>query len=138
MTDVNLHLPAKETTFIVGRSGSGKSTIASLILGAHYPLAGDILIDGHSVKTLDPRWIGDNISIIQAHSPLFNESVFRNISFGRRDYENVTNEDVLDVCRNMALERTIADLPHGLDTIVGAGGRQLSGGQVQRVSSKDL
>ena len=75
--------------------------------------------------------------MVQAQSPLFNESVFRNISFGGRNHENVTKEDVLDACKVMALEKTIIDLPCGLDTIVGASGKQLSGGQMQRVSFQD-
>jgi ATP-binding cassette subfamily B (MDR/TAP) protein 1 len=80
---------------------------------------------------LDPRWIRENISLIQQQSTLFNETVFRNISFGREDYENVTQAQVMDVCRMAALEKTIKDLPRGLNTIVG--GKQLSGGELQRV-----
>jgi ATP-binding cassette subfamily B (MDR/TAP) protein 1 len=131
LVDINLRFPANRTTYIVGRSGSGKSTLGRLLLNVYRPLFGDISIAGHSIKALDPRWIRENISLIQQQSTLFNETVFRNISFGREDYENVTQAQVMDVCRMAALEKTIKDLPHGLNTIVG--GKQLSGGELQRV-----
>ncbi|KAF8245217.1 P-loop containing nucleoside triphosphate hydrolase protein [Wilcoxina mikolae CBS 423.85] len=134
LTNTNLSIPAGKTTFIVGRSGSGKSTLGSLILNTYHPLSGDILIDGYPTQTLDPRWIKENVSLIQQQSTLFNETIFRNISFGRKDYENVTKEDVLDACKMAALGRTVTEFPHGLETVVGIGGKQLSGGELQRVA----
>lgn len=95
------------------------------------------MIDGYSTQALDPRWIRQNVSLVQQQSTLFDETIFRNISFGRNDYENVTEEQVLDACKMAALERAITEFPHGLDTVVGIGGNQLSGGQLQRVRPSD-
>jgi ATP-binding cassette subfamily B (MDR/TAP) protein 1 len=71
------------------------------------------------------------VSLIQQQSTLFNETIFRNISFGCEDYEGVTQAQVMDVCRTVALENTIGGLLRGLDTTVD--GKQLSGGELQRV-----
>lgn len=137
LADVSLSIPAGSTTFIVGRSGSGKSTLGSLIVSKYDALTGGILIDGHSTSYLDPRWIREHISLIPQQSTLFNETMFRNISFGRRDYENVTKGPFLDACEMAALDMTATEFPRGPDTIVGAGGKQLSGGQLQRVRRRD-
>ncbi|KAA8901932.1 bile salt export pump [Sphaerosporella brunnea] len=132
LVDVNLSFPANKTTFIIGKSGSGKSTLGLLILNIYRPLFGNVSIDGRPLSTLDPRWIRDNVSLIQQQSSLFNETIFRNISFGHKNYEYVTQDQVLDVCKMTALEKTIKDLPRGLNTIVG--GKQLSGGELQRMA----
>ncbi|KAI5803723.1 P-loop containing nucleoside triphosphate hydrolase protein [Geopyxis carbonaria] len=125
---VSLSIPPQETTFIIGRSGSGKTTLGSLIQNSYTPISGEILIDGCSSKSLDPRWIRQHISLVQQHSVLFDESIFHNIAFGRLDYEHVSRACVSNACKMVALE--LMDL----DTKVGVGGRLLSGGQLQRVA----
>lgn len=111
--------------------------MGSLIASAYKALSGEILIDGHSTSYLDPRWTGEHISLIPQQSTLFNEAIFRNISFGRRDYESVTKRPFLDACEMAALDMASAEFPRGPDTIVGAGGKQLSGGQLQRARHRD-
>lgn len=134
LKNASFFIPAHETTYIVGRSGSGKSTLGSLLTNTYQPLSGTIFIDGQPIETLSPQWLRENISLLQQQSVLFNETLFRNIAFGRTDYENVTFDDVLGACRMACLESTIHQLQSGLDTMVGVGGSQLSGGQRQRVS----
>lgn len=120
-------------SFIVGPSGSGKSTLASLIANVRQPLLGDISIDGNSTSVLDSRWISEHISLVRPQSALFDETVFRNISFGRADFENVTSVDVTEACKMAALDHDGAPETLGLDSTVGLGGKLISGGQLQRV-----
>lgn len=133
LTNANLRILAGKTTFIVGKSGSGKSTLGSLICNIYQPLSGNISIDGNSTKILDDRWIREHISLVHSQSALFDETVFRNISFGRKDYENVTKDEVVAACKMAALDKTVLELPDGLDTTVGLDWKRLSGGQLQRV-----
>jgi ATP-binding cassette, subfamily B (MDR/TAP), member 1 len=126
--------PAGETTFVVGKSGSGKSTLGNLLMPVYEPTAGRILIDGTSIGELDINWLRNSITLVQQQSILFNETIFRNISFGQRDYLGVTKKQAR-VCIDLAaLQSTIQDTPKGLDSQVGSGGSALSGGQKQRIA----
>lgn len=98
------------------------------------PDSGDLLIDGNSIKTLDINWLRNNVTLVQQQSVLFNETIFKNIAFGRRDHHKVRKEEVKRSIETALLQYTIAELPHGLDTLVGAGGSTMSGGQKQRVA----
>jgi ATP-binding cassette, subfamily B (MDR/TAP), member 1 len=98
------------------------------------PTAGGLLIDGTSISELDINWLRNNISLVQQQSILFNETIFRNISFGQRDYLRVTKEQVRACIDLAALQSTIKEMPKGLETAVGSGGSALSGGQKQRIA----
>ena len=98
------------------------------------PGSGDLLIDGHSVQTLDLNWLRTNITLVQQQSVLFNETVFKNIAFGRRDHSTVRKGEVKRSIEIALLQHTIQQLPQGLDTVVGTGGNAVSGGQKQRVA----
>lgn len=126
--------PAGETTFVVGRSGSGKSTLGNLLMHFYSPGSGELMIDGNSIQTLDINWLRNNITLVQQQSVLFNETIFKNIAFGTRDYSRVRKEEVKRCIETAVLQHTISDLPQGLDTIVGTGGNAMSGGQKQRVA----
>ncbi|KAL8692733.1 MAG: hypothetical protein Q9218_002292 [Villophora microphyllina] len=134
LKSASFFFPAGETTFVIGRSGSGKSTLGNLLMRFYEPIAGEILIDGHALQTLDVQWLRNNITLVQQQSVLFNESVFKNIAFGRRDWDGVRKEEVRRSIETAFLQHTINDLPMGLDTIVGTGGNAMSGGQRQRVA----
>ncbi|KAK0385112.1 hypothetical protein NLU13_7590 [Sarocladium strictum] len=125
---------AGKTTFIVGRSGSGKSTLGNLLVNFYQPTTGDVVIDGHSIKTLDPSWVQDNITLIQQSSTLFNDTFLMNIACGHRRPLQVSRSEVLGACDFALLQSTVAGLPDGLDTQVGNGAYNLSGGQKQRVA----
>ncbi|CAZ81089.1 unnamed protein product [Tuber melanosporum] len=131
---VDFSIPAHRTTFIIGHSGSGKSTIGNLVLNMYQPVSGEITIDGLPLNSLDQEWLRENITVVQQPSVLFNETIFRNISVGRKDYRNVTEDQIRDACRMAMLEDTISELPLGYNTLAGVGGKQLSGGQRQRVA----
>lgn len=119
---------------MIGKSGSGKSTLGNLLMRFYEPMAGEISIDGHALQTLDVQWLRNNITLVQQQSVLFNESVFKNIAFGRRDWDGVRKEEIRRSIETAFLQHTINDLPNGLDTIVGTGGNAMSGGQRQRVA----
>ncbi len=130
----SLSFPAGETTFVVGRSGSGKSTVGSLLVKFYQPTTGRILIDGNELDDLSTSWLRNNITLVQQQSVLFNETIFKNIAFGHQYYETVTHSQLRAGLDLASLKATIADLPHGVDTKVGAGGSSLSGGEKQRVA----
>jgi ATP-binding cassette subfamily B (MDR/TAP) protein 1 len=96
------------------------------------PTSGDILIDGHSIQTLDAEWLRQNVTLVQQQSALFNETVYQNIAFGREGH--ATMEDVLNASKTGDLQQTITDLPEGLSTLVGSNREPLSGGQQQRIA----
>lgn len=100
----------------------------------YVPDSGDLLIDGNSIHSLDINWLRNNITFVQQQSVLFNETVFKNIAFGRRDHNKVRKEEVKRSIETARLQDTIAELPLGLDTVVGTGGSAMSGGQRQRVA----
>lgn len=93
---------------------------------------GEILIDGHPIQSLDTDWLRQNITLVQQESVLFNETLARNIAFGRS--EDATRDEILEAAATADLEQTLTDLPHGLDTLVGSNGKSLSGGQQQRIA----
>lgn len=134
LRSANFFFPAGETTFVIGKSGSGKSTLGQLLTRFYLPESGEILIDGNPIQDLSVNWIRNNVTLIEQRSVLFDESVFTNISFGRRDYDRVKKKDV-QKCIELAMLQTVIDtLPNGIDTCVGSGGNLLSGGQKQRVA----
>ncbi|KAL8933428.1 MAG: hypothetical protein Q9211_005792 [Gyalolechia sp. 1 TL-2023] len=130
----NFFFPAGEVSFVIGKSGSGKSTLGNLLMRFYEPASGELLIDGNAVQTLDIGWLRNNITLVQQRNFLFNESIFKNIAFGRRDWDQVRREEVRQSIDTAYLQGTINDLPKGLDTVVGPGGNAMSGGQRQRVA----
>ena len=119
---------------MVGKSGSGKSTLGNLLMRFYAPASGEITIDGEPIQVLDINWLRNNITLVQQQSVLFNESIFKNVAFGRIDHGKVQKEEVKHCLETAALSDTVRALPQGLDTIVGAGGSAMSGGQKQRIA----
>ncbi|OAX84230.1 hypothetical protein ACJ72_01392 [Emergomyces africanus] len=134
LKDSSFFFPAGDTTFVVGRSGSGKSTLSNLLMRFYAPISGDIFIDGSPIESLNLDWIRNNITLVPQQTYLFNETVFKNIAFGSRDHQNITADQLLISLRFASLDETVRNLPDGLDTMVGPGGRAFSGGQRQRVA----
>ncbi|RDW81334.1 ABC transporter ATP-binding protein [Aspergillus mulundensis] len=126
--------PAGTTTFVIGKSGSGKSTLGQLLTKFYLPTSGEILINGHPIRNIAVSWIRNNIAYVEQQSVLFNESIFRNIAFGRHDRDDIRKEDVVEATNLAMLASTLQKLPKGIDTVVGEGGNALSGGQKQRVA----
>ncbi|PNP51805.1 hypothetical protein THARTR1_07574 [Trichoderma harzianum] len=125
---------AGQLTFIVGRSGSGKSTIGNLIAQFYEPSSGIVCLDGQPLTSLDPSWVRSKIALIQQLSVVFDDSFFNNVAIGLGDPDNVTREAVSSACEFALLQYTLSSLPEGLETRIGSNGHELSGGQRQRVA----
>ncbi|SMY24382.1 unnamed protein product [Zymoseptoria tritici ST99CH_1A5] len=134
LRNVTMFLKGGDFTFLIGRSGSGKSTIGQLLMRFYTAPHGQISIDGRSLDSLDTNWVRSNITLVEQTSLLFNDSVYRNIAFGAIDYTNKTRAEVMEAAEFALLQLMITDLPQGLDTPVGFKGGSMSGGQRQRMA----
>ncbi|KAF7305096.1 hypothetical protein MKEN_01224800 [Mycena kentingensis (nom. inval.)] len=133
LDDVTLFLPAYETTFIVGGSGSGKSTIAHLLLGLYSPQAGQIQLDDQDIKFIDEKWRRQHVAGVEQGCILFDMSVHDNVALGAGG-RPVSREDVKQACIAALMHEFVRDLPDGYDTLLGTNGASLSGGQKQRLA----
>ncbi|KAE8538153.1 hypothetical protein D1P53_006220 [Cryptococcus gattii VGV] len=148
LRDISLFIPPGETTFIVGGSGSGKSTIAQLLLRLYDPTSGEITMDNHSFPFLNARYTRENIAAVQQGCILFDMSVHDNVAMGlagagtdpssktgaKRTPADVTREQVVEACKMAMIHDFVMSLPDGYDTTLGTGGSSLSGGQRQRLA----
>ncbi len=116
---------------LVGRSGSGKSTIAKLIQRLYVPESGRVLIDGVDLAQVDPAWLRRQIGVVLQENFLFNRSVRDNIALAD---PGMPMERVIEAAKLAGAHEFILELPHGYDTVVGEHGATLSGGQRQRVA----
>ncbi|KAK5776275.1 ABC transporter B family member 4-like [Gossypium arboreum] len=127
----SLSIPCGTTVALVGQSGSGKSTVISLIERFYDPQAGEVLIDGINLKEFQLRWIRGKIGLVSQEPVLFTASIKDNIAYGK---EGATVEEIRAAAELANAANFIDKLPQGLDTMVGEHGTQLSGGQKQRVA----
>ncbi|KAF7837631.1 ABC transporter B family member 11-like [Senna tora] len=127
----SLSIPSGTTTALVGQSGSGKSTVISLIERFYDPQAGEVLIDGINIKEFQLKWIRQKIGLVSQEPILFTCSIKENIAYGK---DGATNEEIKAAAELANASKFIDKLPQGLDTMVGEHGTQLSGGQKQRVA----
>ncbi|KAH7415620.1 hypothetical protein KP509_14G054100 [Ceratopteris richardii] len=129
--DFSLSIPAGRTIALVGGSGSGKSTVVSLIERFYDPLGGEILLDGIDIRTLQLRWLRDQIGLVNQEPALFATSILGNILYGK---EGATQMEVVEAAKAANAHSFISELPNGYNTEVGDRGVTLSGGQRQRVA----
>jgi ATP-binding cassette, subfamily B (MDR/TAP), member 1 len=140
LRNATIYIPASETTFIVGGSGSGKSTIAQLLLRMYDVQRGTISLDDQDVAYLDTNWTRQHIGAVSQGAILFDMTVHDNVAMGlagpgsKRRPQDATRNEVIEACRTALLHRFIEDLPDGYDTQLGNGGANLSGGQRQRLA----
>jgi len=128
---VDLIIPAGSTTAIVGRSGSGKSSLARLLMRLYAPQQGRILLDGRDIESIDGALLrGELIALVSQETALLHETIAGNIALGRPD---APRNDIASAARGAQLDALLGTLPAGLDTPVGERGMQLSGGERQRV-----
>ncbi|KAM0028062.1 putative ABC-type xenobiotic transporter [Helianthus debilis subsp. tardiflorus] len=127
----SLCIPSGMTAALVGQSGSGKSTVISLIERFYDPQAGEILIDGINLKEFQLKWIRQKIGLVSQEPVLFTSSIKDNIMYGKDDASMGEIRVAVELA-NAA--KFIDELPQGMDTMVGEHGTQLSGGQKQRIA----
>jgi subfamily B ATP-binding cassette protein MsbA len=130
LTDLSLKIRPGEFVGIVGPTGSGKSTVVSLIPRFYDVQSGKVHIDGHDVRTYKLKHLRDQIGYVLQDTVLFRGTIFENIRFGRPD---ATKEEVIAAARLANAHDFIMAMPLGYDTPVGDRGLTLSGGQRQRI-----
>ncbi|KFK22980.1 hypothetical protein AALP_AAs49011U000200, partial [Arabis alpina] len=129
--DFCLRVPSGKTVALVGGSGSGKSTVISLLQRFYDPVEGEILIDGVSIDKLQVKWLRSQMGLVSQEPALFATSIKENILFGKED---ASMEDVVEAAKVSNAHNFISQLPNGYETQVGERGVQMSGGQKQRIA----
>jgi len=132
----SIMIPPNTTTALVGSSGSGKSTIVSLLQRFYDVDSGHIFIDGHDIQSLDLKWLRKHIGYVQQEPQLFGLSIRENLRFGIDVDDEAFNDEakMIKACQDANAHDFIVDLAEGYDTLVGERGIKLSGGQKQRVA----
>lgn len=131
LKDVSFKSDKGTMTALVGPSGGGKSTIASLLTRFWDVKSGEILLRGTDIRKIPLATLMDNISMVFQRVYLFQDTVYNNIALGRPD---ASREEVIEAAKKARCYDFIMELPDGFDTVIGEGGASLSGGQAQRLS----
>lgn len=128
---ITFNIDEKDTVAIVGRSGSGKTTIINLISKLYTVNSGSILIDGININQIDKYTLRNNIAVIPQKPYLFNVTIRENLSMVCPD---VSHKQLEKVCKICEIHDYIMSLPDGYNTLIGEGGVNLSGGEAQRIA----
>ncbi len=131
LKNVNLEIPSGSTLGVIGRTGSGKSTVASLLLHLFETNEGTITIDDKPIETIKIRSLRDHIGYVDQDSFLFSTTIAKNIAFG---VDEASEDEIRRVAKIAQVHENIVDFPKGYETFVGERGVTLSGGQKQRIS----
>jgi ATP-binding cassette subfamily B protein/subfamily B ATP-binding cassette protein MsbA len=131
LKQINLKIEPGQVLAVAGRTGAGKTTMASLLLRFYDPNGGAILLDGHDLRDLRVAWLRKQISVVLQDPVLFSATVAENIAYGR---PGAGIADIKEAARMAQAEDFISELPQGYETVLGERGVNLSGGQRQRLS----
>lgn len=131
LREVSFDIEAGAKVAIVGRSGSGKSTIVKLLLGMYEPEQGNIQISGKELRDVDETVLHRTFGVVMQDPAIFNMSIQDNVRLAR---PKATVEEIRTACRLANMDEFITNLPQKFDTIIGEKGVQLSGGQKQRLA----
>lgn len=131
LSGVSLHIRAGERVGILGRVGSGKSTLEKLILGLYRPTSGNLLVDGANIGQIDPAELRRNIGYIPQDVQLLSGTVYDNITLG---IDHPNNERLIQAINISGLKTMVGEHAEGLSMQVGEGGNRLSGGQRQTIA----
>ena len=131
LTGINIKIPAGSSLAVVGATGSGKTTLLQLLGRFYDPTGGQVLVDGHDVRTLDPTQLRQQIGIVSQDTLLFSATVAENIAFGQPD---ASQQDIEHAARIAQAHDFIVQMAAGYQTRIGERGVGLSGGQRQRIA----
>ncbi|HDL8283631.1 TPA: lipid A ABC transporter ATP-binding protein/permease MsbA [Yersinia enterocolitica] len=132
LNDINMHIDAGKTVALVGRSGSGKSTIANLMTRFYDVSEGSILLDGHDLRDYRLGALRNQVALVSQNVHLFNDTVANNIAYARD--EQYSRAEIEEAARMAYAMDFINKMENGLDTVIGENGVMLSGGQRQRIA----
>jgi HlyB family type I secretion system ABC transporter len=131
LENLSFEVKSGQTVALVGRSGSGKTTVSKLILGLYLPTDGKVLIDGQDMSSLSLRSLRSQIGVVDQDTFLFGGTIRENISIA---HPSATLEEIIEAARQAGADEFIKKLPMGYETQIGEGGGMLSGGQRQRLA----
>ncbi len=131
LRDISFRLEKNQMAALVGPSGGGKSTIASLLARFWDVKSGQVLVRGVDIRDIPLSELMNHISMVFQRVYLFQDTIYNNIAMGRPD---ASREEVIEAARKARCHDFIMALPNGYDTVVGEGGESLSGGEKQRIS----
>ena len=131
LENISFEVSAGQMVALVGRSGSGKTTISKLVLGFYHPQEGKISIDGYDLSSVSLSSLRSQIGVVDQDTFLFGGTIRKNISLGHRDCQL---EAVIKAAKQAGAHEFIQELPMGYETQIGEGGGLLSGGQRQRIA----
>ncbi|WP_029033330.1 ABC transporter ATP-binding protein [Salinimicrobium terrae] len=131
LKNISFEVESGETLAVIGKTGSGKSTILELIGRLYDVEQGEITIDGKNLETMNLKDLRESIGYVPQDAFLFSDSIRNNIKFGKAD---ASEEEIIEAAKNAAVHKNITGLSKGYDTVLGERGITLSGGQKQRVS----
>ncbi|WP_342221098.1 lipid A ABC transporter ATP-binding protein/permease MsbA [Candidatus Fukatsuia endosymbiont of Tuberolachnus salignus] len=132
LNDINIHIQAGKIVALVGRSGSGKSTIANLLTRFYDVDQGNISIDQHDLRDYKLRSLRNQIALVSQNVHLFNDTVANNIAYARN--QQYSREEIEEAARMAYATDFIDKMENGFDTLIGENGVMLSGGQRQRIA----
>ena len=131
LENISFKVASGQMVALVGRSGSGKTTISKMVLGFYNPQAGRILIDGYDMSTVSLQSLRSQIGVVDQDTFLFGGTICENISLG---YTDCPLEKIVAAAKQAGAHEFIQELPMGYETQIGEGGGSLSGGQRQRIA----
>ncbi len=131
INNISFKIPAGQKVALVGKMGSGKSTMSKLIAGMIEPTSGAILIDGIDVRQIDPADIRKNIGVMLQDSWLFSGTIRENIQMGFNEYDD---EHIFEICKVAGVDDFVGSHPKGYDLEIKERGIGLSGGQKQTIN----
>jgi ATP-binding cassette subfamily B protein len=130
LRNFSLHIKPGQKVAVIGKTASGKSTLAQLLLRMYDVTSGKLLLDGKDISSLAVQTLRKGIAYAPQETYLFSDSIYNNIKFGKDD---ATEEEVYEVANLADLHKDILSFPSGYDTMIGERGVMLSGGQKQRM-----
>lgn len=131
LDNINLSIEPNRLTAIVGKNGSGKSSLLKLITRLYDPTEGQILIDGQDIKKVELDSLRSQIAVVPQTPIIFSGTVFENVLLGKSD---ATVEEIEEACQSSDVLKFSVNLDKGLNTTLGTGGVNLSGGEAQRIA----